>query len=133
MLNRYFIKPQTLDRIQTSWLATPIESYVGWLAENGYAPSSVRRRVPILMHFAEFARDNGARAWDELPGFVDGFVENWVRTRHRRGRAEQARRHVAGPTRVPVEQMLSLLVPGSFAPSPYAAPVAVHRDGTGIL
>ena len=75
MLERYFIKPRTLARIRDSWLAAPIERYVGWLAGKGYAPSSVRRRVPFLMHFGVFARDNGAHAWDELPALADGFVE----------------------------------------------------------
>jgi len=28
MLEQYFIKPQTLDRIRHSWLGKPIENYV---------------------------------------------------------------------------------------------------------
>ena len=132
MLNRYFVKPQTLDRIRSSWLAKPIESYVGWLAENAYAPSSVRRRVPILMHFAEFARDNGARAWGELPGFVDGFVENWVRTRHR-GRTEQARRDLVRSLRVPVGQMLDVLMPGSFRRRPTPRPLPFIETAPGFF
>ena len=60
MLEPYFIKPQTLDRIRHSWLSEPIENYVIWLTERGYAARNVYRRVPILMHFAEFA---GARRW----------------------------------------------------------------------
>lgn len=113
MLNRYFIKPRTLDRIRASWLAEPIESYVEWLAEHAYAPSTVRRRVPMLMHFAEFTRDNGARAWPELPGFVEGFVDNWVQSRCD-GRTERARRDALKSARVPVEQMVDLLVPGAL-------------------
>ena len=133
MLNRYFIKPQTLDRIRASWLATPIESYVGWLAENGYAPSSVRRRVPILMHFAEFARDNGACAWDELPGFVDGFVEHWLRIRHRQGRTEQARQDVARSACVPVEQMLGLIIPSSSRHRPTPRPLPFIETAPGFF
>jgi len=111
MLERYFIKPETLDRVRGSWLGEPIESYVTWLAEHGYAARNVYRRVPMLMHFAEFARDNGASTWEELPELVDGFVEQWVRTRRRRGRSKEAKRHVADAARIPVEQMLRLLIP----------------------
>ena len=112
MLDQYFKKPQTVDRIRESWLGEPIERYVVWLSDNGYAARNVERRVPILMHFSEFARERGATAFDQLPGLVDAFVDHWVRTRRRRGRTREARRHIAGAARVPVAQMLALLVPG---------------------
>ena len=115
MLEQYFIKPQTLDRIRHSWLGDPIESYVIWLTERGYAARNVNRRVPMLMHFAEFARKRGASTFDELPALVDGFVDHWVRTRRCRGRTQQAKRWIASAARVPVEQMLALLIP-QFSP-----------------
>jgi len=31
MLEKYYIKPQTIDRIRAHWLAEPIERYVTWL------------------------------------------------------------------------------------------------------
>ena len=103
MLEQYFIKPQTLDRIRHSWLGEPIENYVTWLTERGYAARNVYRRVPILMHFAEFARARGASTFDELPALVDGFVAHWVRTHRRRVRTKQAKPWVASnptsPTR----------------------------------
>lgn len=111
MLERYFIKPETLDRIRGSWLGEPIESYVTWLTEQGYSARNVYRRVPMLMHFAEFTRNHGASTWEELPDLIDGFVEHWVRTRRRRGPGKEARRYVASAARVPVEQMLRLLLP----------------------
>ena len=112
MLERYFIKPETRDRIRDSWLGEPIENYVVWLAERGHAPRTIQRRVPMLMHFARFARDSGARSFEALPGLVDEFVEHWVRTRRRKGRTKEAKRHIANCARVPTEQMLGLLFPG---------------------
>ena len=103
MLEQYFKKPQTVDRIRGSWLGEPVERYVVWLSQNGYAARNVERRVPMLMHFAAF---------DQLPGLVDAFVDHWVRTRRRHGRTKEAKRHIAGAARVPVVQMLALLVPG---------------------
>ena len=60
MLERYFIKPSTVDRIRGSWIAAEIEAYVAWLADQGYSTKSIWRRVPIVFAFGEFARARGA-------------------------------------------------------------------------
>ena len=56
MLEHYFLKPDTVDRIRSCWLGEPIESYVTRLTENGYAASNIRSRAPILRQFAGLAR-----------------------------------------------------------------------------
>jgi integrase/recombinase XerD len=112
MLDRYFIRPETIDRIRASWIAGAIERYVGWLTEHRYAPRNVFRRVPILRRFGDFARARGATTWEQLPAQVDAFVETWVRERGQGCRTEGARRKVAHEARNPVEQMLRLVVPG---------------------
>ena len=122
MLEKYYFKPETLDRIRGCWLGEPIENYVIWLTERGHSASTIRRRVPMLMHFARFAGAHGASRFEALPGLIDGFVEHWVRTRRRKGRTKEAKRHIAGVARVPVEQMLSLLLPGYTRPRPAPLP-----------
>src|SRR6516225_7773724 len=79
MLERYFVKPATVDRIRASWIGGAIEQYIGWLSEQGYAARNVFRRVPILVQFGAFAAERGARRLDELPGYIDGFVAEWLR------------------------------------------------------
>ena len=44
MLEKYYLKPQTIDRIRANWLAEPIERYVTWLNERGYAARNVFNR-----------------------------------------------------------------------------------------
>jgi hypothetical protein len=110
MLERYFVKPQTIDRIRALWIGPQIEQYVAWLADQGYGSRCVWRRVPLLAAFGEFARLNGARSLADLPGHVDAFVDK------RASESRRARRRV-GPTfakdmRGPVEQLLELVVPG---------------------
>ncbi len=112
MLERYFLRPDTIDHIRASWIAGAIERYVDWLTEQQYAPRNVFRRVPILRHFGDFARARGATAWEQLPTHVDAFVETRVRERGQGGRTERARRKIADEARNPVEQMLRLVVPG---------------------
>ena len=41
MIERYFIKYQTQDRIRASWLGEPIQRYVTWLHEQQYAARNV--------------------------------------------------------------------------------------------
>jgi len=61
MLEQYFVRPQTVDRIRESWIGSAIEQYVSWLADGGYAARNVLRRVPMLLRFGEFARARDAR------------------------------------------------------------------------
>ena len=73
MIERYFIKYQTQDRIRASWLGEPIQRYVTWLHEQQYAARSVYRCVPILMRFADYAQSCGAKIWIDFSGFGSTF------------------------------------------------------------
>jgi integrase/recombinase XerD len=110
MLESYFVKPGTVDRVRCSWIAPEIERYVGWLAERGYAARCVRSRVPLLVAFGEFAWARGARSVEELPEQVEVFVADRVAERFSPRRA--AGREVAREVRGPVEQMLRVVLPG---------------------
>jgi hypothetical protein len=74
MLESYFVKPQTVDQVRASWIGAEVERYVVWMVEQGYSSRCVWRRVPLVVAFGEFARARGARAVEDLPGYVDGFV-----------------------------------------------------------
>jgi hypothetical protein len=37
VLNHYFIRPTTVDRIRSSWIGEAIERYVIWLEAKSYA------------------------------------------------------------------------------------------------
>jgi integrase/recombinase XerD len=105
MLETYFVKPQTVDRIRACWIGAEIERYAGWLSEQGYSTRTVLRRVPVLVAFGEFARLGGASVPAELPAYVDDFVALRV-AGYRRGR------DAAVEVRGPVEQMLAVVLPG---------------------
>lgn len=114
MLERYFVKPATVDRIRSSWIAEPIERYVCWMAEHGYAARNVFRRVPLLVQFGAFAAARGARRVEELPEHVDAFVTEWLQAHGGKPRP-QARRKVAHFARGVVEQMLRTALPDQVA------------------
>jgi integrase/recombinase XerD len=111
MLERYFVRPATVDRIRESWLGGPIEQYVTALADKGYAARNVFVRVPILVHFGDFARERGATALEGLPAHVDAFVQGWTEQHAIHCTTTAAKRKVASTARNAVEQMLRLVVP----------------------
>ena len=111
MLEKYFVKPQTVDRVRACWIGAEIERYVEWLCGREYAARTVWHRVPILVEFGEFARARGANVLEDLPVHVDAFVARWAARQqraHRRGDHDRVGREVRGP----IEQMLRLAVPG---------------------
>lgn len=111
MLERYYVQPDTCDRVRSSWIGGPIERYVEWLTENGYSSRTVLRRIPLLMEFGEFTRQHGATKLEELPGHIKGFILHWVKKHGQGCKTDQARKKVEEEARNPVEQMLCLVIP----------------------
>lgn len=109
MFERYFIKPDTIDRLRASWIGEPIEQYVQWLSENGYVDRNVYRRVPILRQFGEFTQHHGAKSYEDLQAFVEPFVTQWVNERG--SHYKEIPRWVEHEARTPIEQMLRLILP----------------------
>ena len=111
-LERYYVRPVTVDRIRLSWIAPAIEQYVGWLEERRHAGRTVSRRIPLLVAFGEFAKARGATELAQLPQHVEPFVETWL-SQHAPGRRATQKRKKAGEVvRNAVQQMLRLVVPG---------------------
>jgi hypothetical protein len=78
VLDRYFIRPATVDRIRSFWIGDAIERYVSWLAEQKYAARSIFIRVPLLIRFGESAQRAGAKALTDLPAHVEPFIHTWL-------------------------------------------------------
>ena len=112
MLEQYYVRPQTVDRIRASWIGEPVEKYVAWLATRGSTAGTVQSRVPILVRFGQFAEDRGATSWEDLPALVDPFVADWIVKRAPRKASAARRKEIDKEVRGPVEQMLRLIVPG---------------------
>jgi site-specific recombinase XerD len=126
MLNRYFIRPTTVDRIRASWIGDAIERYVIWLDEQHYAARNVFVRLPILMRFGDFAQISGARRLEELPVHVEPFVEDWLK-RRKASQSEYERRTTAQRLRNPIHQLLRLILPYHGSNSPAAPDPFVDR------
>ncbi|MHB1552971.1 MAG: tyrosine-type recombinase/integrase [Acidimicrobiales bacterium] len=129
MLERYFVKASTVDRIRASWIASAVEVYVGWLAEHDYSAAVVHSRVPILIRFGDFAHEAGAQALADLPDHVDAFIAHRVAERVSLRADGRTGPTLAKDLRGPIEQMLCVALPGFQStgrrhhPTPFAAAV----------
>ncbi len=109
MLEHYFIRPDTVDRIRASWLGDRIETYVTWMSEHAYKACCVDRRVPLLVAFGEFARQRGADRVELLAGQIGAFVRSRLRHRARPCRSKGARQQYIRDIRKPIEQFLRVV------------------------
>jgi site-specific recombinase XerD len=111
MLERYYVRPDTVDRIRSSWISGAIEQYVTWLTEHNYSDRSISRRIPLLVGFGEFAKAQGATIWAELPDYLDSFVASWLKKRVRGRKSAQQRNKIALCLLNPIQQMLGIILP----------------------
>jgi integrase/recombinase XerD len=111
MLERCFVRQETLDRVRSSWLGPAIERYAAWLCERGYRVGTLATRVSILRQFGTFAQTHGAKGYQELPIHLEPFLQFWIRRPDPR-RASDSPQRVARHARVVIEQMLRVVVPG---------------------
>src|SRR5260370_2030192 len=112
MLEQYFVKPSTIDRIRASCLAPQIENYVEWMEMRGYGPGNIIRRVPLLCHFADFAQKNGCIDLASAAASVEGFVSHWVALHETGATTEIARNRFQYDAGNPVRQMMRLACDG---------------------
>jgi hypothetical protein len=109
MLERCFVRSETLSGIHSSWIGPAIEQYAAWLDEHGYRAGTLAARVSLLRQFGTFAQTRGAQQYQELPAYVEPFLEFWFRRRRvRRTSLPPVTRHA----RIAIEQMLQVVVRG---------------------
>jgi integrase/recombinase XerD len=112
MLEKYYVRPETCDRVRSLWIGPLIEQYVIWLDERRYERVSTTRRISILVHFSEFTQSRGVADFKDLPEHVEPFVQTWI-SEHVSRRTSQLRRKKMGcDVRNPIRQMLRLAIPG---------------------
>jgi len=112
MLDHYYLRPKTADRIRALWLGPAIDQYAAWASERGAAKATVTAHLQALIHFDRFAQSRGATTWTDLPALLEPFVEHWMQAHGTRCTGDRARQSRRSHARTPVEQMVRLLVPG---------------------
>lgn len=132
MLERYYVRPVTVDRIRANVAVTYIEHYVAWMEAQGYSARNVFKRVPILCQFGDFASRRGATdGWTALEQ-VEPFVLLWQSVHGRSCKSDAARAKVAREARNPVRQMLELSLHGSVEPHRPRKPFPFEAEVPGF-
>ena len=111
MLEKYFLKPSTVDRIRAYWLAPQIEQYVEWMHTNGYADRSILRRVPYLCQFADFTARRGIGDLNSAAAQVEDFAAEWS-ARYQARAGSKPRPAYLHDARLPIQHMLRLALEG---------------------
>jgi integrase/recombinase XerD len=132
MLEHYFAKPSTIDRVRACWLAPQIERYVEWMHAEGYADRNVFKRVPLLCHFADFAKQRGATELIAAASEVDDFATRWADQRGTNCKTAQAYRKLLSEARNPVRQMLLLALEGHVTPNRQHKPFPFEAEAPGF-
>ncbi len=112
MLERYYVRPETVDRIRSSWISGAIDQYVTWLVEQKYNDKSVFRRIPLLVSFGDFARAHGAENVEALPRYIEPFIEARLAERVQGRKSAERLKRISKDIRNPIQQMLHLVVAG---------------------
>jgi integrase/recombinase XerD len=82
------------------------------MESQGYAIRNSYRRVPILCHFAEFAKLRGPTDLHSASRHIEEFATHWLAERGSHRTAPEARSKIAEEARNPVRQMLRLALEG---------------------
>ena len=104
MLEKYFAKPSTIDRIRSRWLALQIERYVEWMQTNGYADRNIVSRVPYLCQFADFTERRGITDLNSAAAQVEEFASHWVSTYQARAGSKPLRPKHLYEVRNPIDR-----------------------------
>jgi integrase/recombinase XerD len=112
MLEHYYVRPTTVDRIRSLWLGPAISRYAEWLTEQQVKRASVLFRLRTAIQFDRFVTARRVRSFEDLPRQIEPFVEEWRRTRGGKPCSPSHARWLAVGPRSCLEQMLRLAVPG---------------------
>lgn len=112
MLEHYYVRPATVDRIRSLWLGPAISRYAQWMAEQQVARASALFRLQTAVLFDRFVTSRHVRSFEDLPEQIEPFIVEWRRTRGQRPHTASYRRALRAGPRAMLEQLLRLSLPG---------------------
>ncbi len=112
MLEHYFVRPRTVDRLRALWLGPAISRYAEWLSDRQVSRASALFKLQTLVLFDRFVTARCVHAIEELPAQIEPFIAEWRRTRGRRPHSASYGRSLRAGPRATLEQLLHLVLPG---------------------
>lgn len=112
MLEHYFSRPESADRLRALWLGPFISRYAEWLSDRQYSRSSALLKFRMLALFDEFVTARRVQALDDLPALINPFTEEWRRNLGLQSVDASYKRRRRTEPRSTIEQMLRIALPG---------------------
>lgn len=112
MLERYYSRPATVDRLRSLWLGPAISRYAEWLSDRQVSRDAARFKLQTLALFDRFLTVRGVHSLEDLPAQIDPFMEEWRRTRGRRLHTASYGQSLRTRPRTAIEELLRLVLPG---------------------
>lgn len=112
MLELYFSRPATVDRLRSLWLGPAISRYAEWLSDRQISRASALFKLQTVVLFDRFVTARHVRTLEELPAQIEPFIEEWRRTRGRRPHSAVYGRSLRTGPRSAIEELLRLVIPG---------------------
>lgn len=116
MLEQHYRSLKAVDRVRALWLGPQIESYVQSLDEQRMSNATIRQHIRALAHFNDFVTQRGVTGLQELPAHIHAFVEQWKAAHSAWCKTARDRAMVISQSRLPVERMLGVVLPGYRQP-----------------
>jgi integrase/recombinase XerD len=111
MLEHYFTRPSTVDRLRSLWLGPSLSRYAEWLSDRQISRASALFKIQTLVLFDRFLTDRHVRTLEELPAQIEPFVKKWRRTRGRRPHSVVYGRQLRTGPLSAIEELLRLVLP----------------------
>jgi integrase/recombinase XerD len=112
MLEHYFTRTWTVDRLRSLWLGPALSRYAEWLSDRQISRASALFKLQTLVIFDRFVTARHVRALEELPAQIAPFIEEWQRTRGRNSHTASYARSLRTGPRTAIEELLRLVLPG---------------------
>lgn len=112
MLEHYFSRTSTVDRLRSLWLGPAISRYAEWLSDRQVSRAAALFKLQTLVLFDRFVTGRHVHVLEDLPAQIEPFIKEWRRTRGRRPHSASYGRSLRTGPRTTLEQLLQLVVPG---------------------
>jgi integrase/recombinase XerD len=112
MLEHYFSRTSTVDRLRSLWLGPALSRYAEWLSDRQISRASALFKLQTLVLFDRFVTARHLRALEDLPEQIAPFIEEWKRTRGRNPHTASYARSLRTGPRTAIEELLRLVLPG---------------------
>jgi integrase/recombinase XerD len=132
MLEHYFTRPATVDRLRSLWLGPAISRYAEWLSDRQISRATALFKLQTLVLFDRFVTARHVRTLEELPAQIEPFIEEWKRTRGCRPHSAGYGRSLRTGPRLAIEELLRLVIP-SFVGTDRRQPWPLRDLAPGFL